>query len=197
MYRIKRGPSHRIAQLARLGQEIFHTSDLAILWKIKDPNTLYTTLRRYTQKGLLFRIYKGMYSFKPICELDPLMLGLKALHRFAYVSTETVLFQHGVILQNVSSITLVSDISKRFEIDSSNYVCRRLNDKYLHNSAGITVEHNVKVANITRAIADLLYFNPRAYLDGTTLVNWNDVRALQKQIGYPLTPHQYDASKSK
>lgn len=205
MYRINKGlnskksatPSDRMTRLARLGQVIVHASDLANLWKTKNSNTLYTTLRRYAQKGLLFRIYKGMYALKPIDELDPLLLGVKALHRFAYVSTETVLARHGVILQEIQAITLVSDISKRFSIGPYHYGCRKLNERFLYNPSGVSLDNGVKTATVARAIADLLYFNPRAYFDGARFIDWNQVRHIQRAVGYPLTPHQYVASRSK
>ena len=205
MYRINKGlnskksatPSDRMARLARLGQVIVHASDLSNLWKIKNSNTLYTTLRRYAQKGLLFRVYKGMYALKPLDELDPLLLGVKALRRFAYVSTETVLAQHGVIMQKMFAITLVSDISKRFSIGSHHYVCRKFNEKFLYNPAGVGIDSGIKTATTARAVADLLYVNPRAYLDGAQFIDWQSVRRVQRAVGYPLTSHQYVTSQSK
>ncbi|OGL65744.1 hypothetical protein A3B21_01220 [Candidatus Uhrbacteria bacterium RIFCSPLOWO2_01_FULL_47_24] len=205
MYRIKKHkifhislpPLDRIAALARLGQEVFHASDLANLWQIRDPNTLYTTLKRYTQKGLIFRIHKGMYSIRPLDEIDPLLLGVKALHRFAYVSTETMLAQYGVIQQKITAITLVSDISKRFSIGSHHYVCRKLKDRYLYNTAGTVTQNSVRRATLARAVADMLYFNLRAYFDNLNHIDWDAVRVLQKKIGYPLTPSRYVSSKTK
>lgn len=197
--RIPKNPNNsgRFADLAQLGQIVFHTKDLANLWQINNPNTLYTTLRRYAQKGLLFRVYKGMYSLKPIKEVDPLLLGLKALHRFAYVSAETVLVQKGIILQNISAITLISDISKSFSIASHKYRCRKLKDKYLYNPAGIITQGDIKIATLERAVADILYFNPRAHFDGADLIDWSKVQSLQKEMKYPLTPNYYADSKFK
>ena len=184
----------RLTALTRLGQVIFHAGDLASLWQIKNPNTLHTTLHRYVQKGLLKRIYKGMYALKPLHELDPYLLGLKVLHRFSYVSTETVLTAQGLMLQKIHAITLVSDISKQFSIGPHHYRCRKLSDRYLHNPAGIGTLGGVPTATVERALADLLYFNPRAYLDGAPRINWQKVRRLQKEIGYPIP---YDSSQSQ
>ena len=52
----------RFAKIARLGEVVFHTKDLANLWRIENTNTLYTTIKRYIKKGLLFRNYKT-YAF--------------------------------------------------------------------------------------------------------------------------------------
>jgi Tfp pilus assembly protein PilZ len=176
----------RFAQIARIGEVVFHAKDLANLWQIKDPNTLYTAIKRYIKRGSLFRIYKGFYSIKPIEQIDPLFLGIKALHEFAYVSAETVLFNAGIIQQKVSAITLVSSKSENFSIGDNQYISRKLNDKYLFNSAGIFEKDGIKTASVERAIADLLYFNSKAHFDADKLINWKKVKKLQKEIGYPL-----------
>ncbi|MEA2064811.1 MAG: hypothetical protein U9O66_00750 [Patescibacteria group bacterium] len=182
---------NRFAQIARLGNVIFHTKDLANLWQIKDANTLYTTLTRYNKQRLLFRIHKGFYSIKPINQLDPLLLGTKALHSFSYVSAETVLAEQGIIFQSSNKITLISAKSKKFRIGDNNYYSRKLSDRFLFNSVGIKNNNGVKIASIERAVADLLYFNSKAYFDNSKKINWKKVKKIQKEIGYPLTSNRY------
>ena len=178
----------RFAQLAKLGINIFHIGDLANLWQIKDRNTLYTTLKRYAKQGLIIRIYKGFYSLKPVKQLDPLLLGIKALHDYSYVSAETILSQEGIIQQDVKSITLISSHSKRFFLGGHQYYSRKLSDRFLYNSAGIIEEQGFKKATAERAVADLLYFNPSAHFDAERIINWRKVKNIQMEIGYPLTP---------
>lgn len=180
--------SDRIAMLARQKSPIFHTQDLARLWNIENRNTLYTMLKRYTQRGLLFRVYKGLYSFIPIEKIDPLLLGIKALHGYAYVSTETVLVREGIITQVIYSYTLIGSHSRHFQVGSYHFKSRKLKDEYLYNSSGIMEANGILMATPERAIADLLYFNPKAYFDGMKVVNFDEIRRLQKEIGYPLTP---------
>lgn len=185
---LKKGRSktlRRFAQLASMGEVVFHTSDLAILWQITDKNTLYTTLKRYVKQGLLYRIWRGMYSLKPVEQLDPLFVGVKALHRYAYISMETVLFQSGIINQYPHAVALISSVSRGFTIGGQVYVCRKLADQYLYETAGISERNGVLLANAERAIADRLYFNPKAYFDSP--INWKKVRQIQKAVGYPLT----------
>ncbi len=181
----------KFAQIARLGEFVFHTQDLAGLWQIKNPNTLYTLIKRYKKRRLLFGIYKGFYSIKPIEQVDPVILGIKALHSFAYVSTETILSKAGIIQQNIHGITFVSSQSKKFSVGNNNYYSRKLKDLYLFQSAGIIDENGVKIATVERAVADLLYFNPKAYFDGARLIDWKRVKEIQKEIGYPLTVERY------
>jgi len=180
-----------------LGEIIFHAQDLANLWQIKSKNTLYTALKRYARKGLLFRVYKGLYSIKPINKINPWLLGIKALHGQAYVSCETILAQAGVINQNIGNITLISSKSKKFSVAGHSYYSRKLQDKYLQQTAGIIFKNGIRTAAVERAAADLLYFNPRYFFDNRKRINWREVKKIQKLIGYPLTPKRYDFTKSQ
>lgn len=191
MYRLKKyskiPQSERIAAVLRLGGDLFHAKDLANLWQITNANTLHTTLARYVRHGIFHRIYKGFYSTKPIGDIDFLKLGLVALGTYGYVSTETVLAEAGIIQQKLHATTLVSRTSARFSAGGHHYYCRRLQDKYLYNPAGITEKDGVRVASVERAVADLLYFNPKAYFDGYARVDWNAVNKLQQTIDYVVT----------
>ena len=50
----------RIKQLANSGQILFRDIDLAVLWRISNKNTLYTTIKRYTRSGSIERIGSGL-----------------------------------------------------------------------------------------------------------------------------------------
>lgn len=179
---------NRFAELARLEETVFHTDDLANLWHITNKNTLYTTLKRYVERGLILRIHKGFYSIKPLSELSPFLLGIKAMHEFAYISTETILAEEGIIQQQLPFITLVSGKTKRFSVADYRYYSRELAPEFLYQDNGITSDtRGARKAGLPRAVADLLYFNPRAYFDAKHLIPWKEVRAIQKEIGYPIT----------
>lgn len=177
----------RFALLAVLGESVFHVGDLANLWEISDKNTLHTTLKRYVEQGLLFRVFRGLYAIKPLEKIDPLLLGVKAAREFAYVSTETILSHSGIILQEIPYITLVAKKTKKFSIAENDYKSRQMNDMYLFNPAGIEMRNGVRIATVERAVADMLYFNPRAYFDGRDLIDWKKVKETQKQIGFPIS----------
>jgi len=177
----------RFAELAKLGEQVFHASDLANLWNIKNKNTLYMTLSRYHKRGLLNRVYKGLYSLQPINKIDPYLLGIKALNRFAYLSCESVLADKGIIFQKANSISLVSSQSRKFSIGSNNYYSRQLKDEYLYNIAGIKLKDGYYQASTERAVADMLYFNPQYYFDAKDLINWQEVKIIQKEIGYDVS----------
>lgn len=184
--------AQRISELARLGEVLFHTDDLVNLWKIKERHTLRVLLKRYVDRGILFRVHRGYYALRSIADIDPLLLGLKAVHGYAYVSTETVLAEEGVIAQAIPFITIIGSRTKRFTIDDHAYRVRRLAERFLYNDEGITTDtHGIRRATLSRAVADLLYFNPSAHLDAPQVVDWHRARALAARLGYPLSSRYY------
>lgn len=176
---------YRISELIRVNKKIIHTNDLAILWGIKNRQTLYQTITRYIDRGILFPIYKGLYSTVPLETLDPIELGRAIIHRYAYLTTETVLAQAGVITQRVFVYTFASDHSKRVSIGKWTFRFRKLKDIYLYNTAGINEHHGNFVATLERAVADMLYFDPKYHFDLREAIDFDKVRKLQRDIGYP------------
>jgi predicted transcriptional regulator of viral defense system len=190
--RVKIQRLNRFAELARLGEIVFHTDDLANLWHITNKNTLYTTIKRYREQGLLFRIHKGFFAIRDPREINPFLLGIKALHGYAYVSMETILREQGIVQQELATITLISNQTKHFTIVDNLYYSRKLPDKFLYQPIGImTAGDGVRKATAERAIADLLYFNKHAYFDLEKHIDWKKVSVLQEEIGYPLTHKRY------
>lgn len=180
----------RLATLMKTNEKVFHVNDLANLWLIKNKNTLRTTLKRYSQTGITHRVYKGFYSLVPISEIDPATLGAKALHGFCYLSSETILYLEGYIGQKIDYYTFISAKSQKYTIGKNHYISRQLSDKFLYNSAGIYIKNGLQMANVDRAIADILYFNPKYHFDRQ--VDWKKIKKIQQTIGYPLTLQRYD-----
>ncbi len=176
----------RFARLASLEESIFHVGDLANLWEIKDRNNLHTTLTRYCRRGLLHRLWKGMYAIKPIERLDPILLGFKALNSYGYLSCETTLYLAGIISQKPSAITFVGQENRRFKLGGNQYYCRKLKDLYLYNNFGVEIIDNIPRATVERAVADLSYYNKFSHLDFPKGVDWRKVRNIQKNLGYKI-----------
>lgn len=172
---------YRIDTLLKEDKRLFHTNDLALLWQTKIPNTLYTTIKRYVQKGILRRIHKGFYSAVPIEKLNPLELGIGYLHSFAYLSTESILAENGVIFQTSDYITLVSSVSKKFTIGHYSYLVRKMRNEFLYQTIGIIERDRIKAATLERAVADMLYFNPNFHFDNREIIDWQKVREIQKE----------------
>ena len=176
---------YRLNELIKVDRKIYHSNDLALLWDITNKNTLYTTVKRYVQKGVLLPIYKGLYSTVPLSQLDPLELGKAIIHRYTYLSTESVLAQAGVIAQATYAYTFVSNQSKKVSVGTLSFLFRQLKEEYLNNPIGILNQNGVFVASTERAAADMLYFNPKYHFDVPESIDFKKVKFIQKEVGYP------------
>lgn len=165
-------------------KRILRTSDLAVLWGVTNKNTLLTTIKRYVKKGILHRIQKGLYSTVPIKKLHKYELGCAVAGSLAYVSTETVLKNEGVIMQSLNVVTLVGKKKMEFEIGEQRYFCRYLNSKYLVNQKGVLDKRNYSIAALERAVADLLHFDPKYYFDNDSPIDKKELEKIQEALGY-------------
>lgn len=159
-------------------RRIFRTSDLAVLWQISNKNTLLTTIKRYVKNQIFYRLAIGVYAAVPPTKLHPYEIGCAIAGPLAYVSTESILAQEGIIMQQPVKITLVGKKSLEFEIAGYQYICRYLNPNYLVNRSGIADNGRFCTATPPRAIADLRHFSSRYYFDNQKAVDLS----LYKQI---------------
>lgn len=187
--------AQRIAQLIATGRTLFHEGDLAALFGVTNANTVRVTLHRLARAGVLHRVQRGLYSIVPPENIDPITLGIALLHRFCYLTTESVLMREGYILQAIDAVTFVSSASLRRQIFGHRIISRRLQPRFLHNHCGLELCGGVLQATPERAIADMLHFDPWYHFDRS--VNWARVASLQRAVGYPLTPHRYADSASR
>lgn len=151
--------------LFQSGQKLFHTQDLGVLWGINNKNTLYVTVNRFIKRKILYKVIKGLYSIVPINEIDRYQLGAWLLHKYSYLSCESVLFDGGVIFQVPSSITYISSISKKIKFGDIYYSYRKMKTEKLFDSSGIIKKDGYYIATVERAISDMRYFNPKYYFD--------------------------------
>lgn len=181
---MRKTKDQKIKKLLQDPRKLYHIQDLAVLWGIDNSNSLRVVIKRYIKRGFLNKIHKGFYSTAPLDEIEPALLGLAALHRYAYLSTETILANQGLIFQELQYITLVSDISKRFEIAGHKFLVRQMKDDYLHNHTGVSIKNGVRAASAERAVADILYFNPDYHFDARDVIDWKKVKQIKHKIGY-------------
>lgn len=174
---------YRINELIKTGKIIFSIKDIAFIWKIKNKNTLYTTLKRYAKKGLIFRIRKGVYSLKPKKQLSILQIASAMISKFHYLTTETVLQKQGIIFQSSNQLTFVSTSNFKIKFDDYLIRVRKMKADFLFNPIGIKKENDILMADKERAIADILYFNKKYHFDNKN-INWRKVKHYQKLIGF-------------
>ncbi len=176
--------NNKIKQITNSGEVIFRDIDLAVTWRMTNKNTLYTTIKRYAKQGLLERVKQGIYSIKSVDDLNPDAIGAKILHEYCYISAETVLERSGILKQRIQNITFVSSSSKKFSAGAHLFSSRQMKDDFLYNSIGIYARDGINYAEVERAVADLLYFNPKYYFDANAKIKWRKVKKIQKIIGY-------------
>lgn len=173
---------NRFLSIAKLAIPIFHIDDLARIWGINNRNTLLTSLKRYVGSGLMYRLYRGLYSIKPVAELDPFLLGAQAINSYCYLSGETILVKQGIIFQQLGYFTFIGNKTRRFKIGNYTYYCRQLKDEFLYNDIGIDKTGKFNLATPERAVADILYFNPKYYFDNPKAINWAEVNRIQAAV---------------
>ncbi|MEK7127976.1 MAG: hypothetical protein AAB933_00215 [Patescibacteria group bacterium] len=171
-------------QILDSGEAIFRDTDLAVIWGISNKNTLYTTIKRYAQHRLLNRVRQGVYTINISDTLNPDIVGAKILHEYCYISAETVLERAGILKQKIKNITFVSGSSKKFSVGANSFSSRQMKTNFLYNSVGIYEKDGVNYACVERAVADLLYFNPKYYFDASLKIDWDRVKEIKKIIGY-------------
>lgn len=182
MYRTRDTLKQKI--LLEQDKRIFSTSDLAVLWNITNKNTLHTTIKRYVKRNILRRIRKGLYSTTPIQKLNPYEIGCAISGPFSYISTETVLQNNGVIMQNIPIITLIGQKNGDFTIGNNTYKCRYLNSKFLVNRVGILQKGHFSIATTERAAADMIHLVPNYYFDNDSAIDKNILKDLNSKLGY-------------
>jgi len=70
-------------------------------------------------------------------------------------------------------------------VDSISFRFRKLKDEYLYNPVGIINQSGNFVATTERAVADMLYFNPRYHFDFPENIDFEKVKRIQEDVGYP------------
>lgn len=174
---------NRFLIIAKTKEQIFHIDDLARIWGITNRRNLAVTLCRYVATGLIYRIYRGLYSLKKVVELDPVELGFKVLNDYSYLSAETVLAKHGLIFQQVNYFTFIGRKTKRFQIGANKYYCRQLKESSLYNDTGVIKNgRSFNEASLERAVADILYFNPHYHFDNPAGINQTELKRIQRSV---------------
>lgn len=175
---------NKLQLLLQSDQKLFHTQDLALILGIKNRHNLRVTISRYIKKGILKPVYRGLYSTVPIQKLDKYKLGTAFIHKFSYLSLQSIFELHGVINQSVYGVTYISSVSKTIVFNNTRFVYKQMNLKFLLNPEGIALENGIYKASLERAVCDMNYFNPKFYFDSPDLINWDRVAEIKEIVGY-------------
>lgn len=179
MYRIK-----KLQKLIETPKNVFTTQDLAVLWDIQDKNTLWTTIKRYVADAKLYRIKKGVYSKLPLNKLNDYEVACALCGPLSYITLETVLSKAGATFQNIIPIVLAGQKSQTIKVGDKVVRCKQLKPELLVNRAGIEDTETFSQATPERAMADLLYYKPKYYLDNPLAVDQKKVQEIKTEVNY-------------
>lgn len=181
----------KLNTLLKSDERLFHTQDLALLWGIQNRNTLHVTISRYIKKGILLKVFKGLYSVVELKKNTREVLGSKIVNRYSYISCQTIFEWHGVINQVIYPMVFMTSVSKTvFLNDDFYFIYKQLKPEFLNNSEGVENKEGYNMASLERAVADISYLNPKFYFDSPNLIDWDRVKNIQKKVGYKITQRQ-------
>ncbi len=164
-----------LLKIYRSHATVFRLIDVALLTNETNHQSLSAKLNYYVSKGKLQNPRKGIYT-KP--DYLPEELACK-LYNPSYISLEYVLQKAGIVFQYDTSITCVSYLSRRIEVENKAYTYHRLKPEILVNTmAVIEKATGINIATPERALLDLLYLNPYAWFDNLNIVDIKKIRTV-------------------
>lgn len=131
-------------------------------------------LSYYSKQGVLKNIRKGVYV-KP--QYDPREVAVM-LSPPCYISLQYVLQRSGVVFQYDDTITCVSYLSKKIEVDGNVFSYSRIKPEIILNDAGIERGNTFDIATPERAFLDMYYLYPRFYFDYPDILNRDKIKEI-------------------
>ena len=146
---------------------VYTLPDIAMLVEESNFESINDKINYYVKTNRLNRPRKGIYVKS---NYNPLELAC-SLYTPSYISLEYVLQQAGIIFQYDSTITAVSYLSRKLNIDNNEYSYRKIKNEIIVDTTGIEQINNINIATPERAFLDTLYLNSNYYFDNLRLIN--------------------------
>lgn len=164
-----------ILAIYRENRTVFRLNDIAMLIGVSDFQSLNKKLNYYVRTGKLNNPRKGIYS-KP--GYDPEEMACTVFTP-SYISLQYVLQKAGIVFQYDSRITSVCYLSRIIEIESREFIYRKIKGSSLVNTAGILRQNNhINIASPERAFLDFLYLEKEFHFDNLNPLNKKVVNKL-------------------
>ena len=164
-----------ILAIYRENRTVFRLNDIAMLIGVSDFESLNKKLNYYVRTGKLNNPRKGIYT-KPGYEPEEMACSVFTP---SYISLQYVLQKAGIIFQYDSRITSASYLSRNIEIESREFIYRKIKGISLVNTTGILRQNNhVNIATPERAFLDLLYLEKEFHFDNLNPLNRKAVNKL-------------------
>lgn len=146
---------------------VYTLPDIAMLVEESNFESINDKINYYVKTNRLNRPRKGIYVKS---NYNPLELAC-SLYTPSYISLEYVLQQAGIIFQYDSTITAVSYLSRKLNIDNNEYSYRKIKNEIIVDTTGIEQINNINIATPERAFLDTLYLNSNYYFNNLRLIN--------------------------
>jgi hypothetical protein len=164
-----------IAKLASLGQTVFTSKELALIWRERSSDRLKNKIHYYLKNKNLTPLTRGIYQLGS--NYDPLELATR-IYSPSYLSFETILLQSGIIFQHYDTIFVAGPWSKNLTINHQHFVFHQLKADLLYNQQGLIKIRNYYAASSERAFLDTLYLYPHYHFDNLRSINFSHCRRL-------------------
>ena len=161
-------------KLKEMGKGFYTVADLEKITGLK-KNSLYVSLKRWVEMGLLERVAQGIYV--PAGERVEMEKIAMELYPPCYVSFESALFKYGVLNQMPFTLTLATTRkTRRFRIYGREVEFRKLKEDLFF---GFEEIKGVYYALPEKAFLDLIYF----YIMGKAFCDFDemDFRKLNRE----------------
>jgi len=157
-----------ILAIYRENRTVFRLNDIAMLIGVSDFQSLNKKLNYYVRTGKLNNPRKGIYT-KPGYDTEEMACSVFTP---SYISLQYVLQKAGIVFQYDSRITSVSYLSRIIEIESREFIYRKIKGSSLVNTAGILRQKNhINIASPERAFLDFLYLEKEFHFDNLNPLN--------------------------
>lgn len=171
-----------IKKISKLDKDILTVEDLGKILEVK-PSSLRTKISRLTQKEVLQRVGRGLYTvFGQV--VIPEEVAPK-LYYPSYLSLRTVLSKEGVVNQIPQQVYLITPRKTyQTKILETSIIYRKISKDLFF---GYYLDQNIPTAYPEKALLDLIYFVSL----GKETSNWNemDFSRLDKERCYEFLKH--------
>ena len=156
---------------------VFTTKDIILLWKNTDLSLVKARINYYVKRNKLYHIRRGIYAKDK--NYNKFELATK-IYCPSYISLETVLAKEGVIFQYYKTISVISYLTRKLNIDKYKIQIRKIKNEILLNSQGIVQKENYAIATKERAFLDALYLYKNYHFDNLDILDKNKILKLAK-----------------
>ena len=161
-----------IIQIYKDQRTVFSLQEIAMLVDESDFSKLKQRINYFVRTRKIKRLRKGIYAKENYRKEE---LACK-IYTPSYISLAYVLRKAGIIFQYDTSITVISYLSRKIEVDNHLLIYRKLKNDILYNSSGIVMGNNgVNTATPERAFLDLLYLNKTYSVNSVSSLNKNSI----------------------